>query len=153
MKPFYIINKIPKINSAHWNLPWMSYILKFRSLKISLETFERSFHREEKTEILPRSTMGYMKFPLLSCTKVMWEVKAGFATSVKQNVWPVVYIQLNVYLNVTWEERPTSICCRCPVHWYRIYWINRPGRLLNFWTLRMGAYSRLGAYQLFLPLG
>ena len=25
---------------------------------------------------------------------------------------------------------------------YRIYSINRPGRLLNFWTLRMGAYSR-----------
>ena len=24
---------------------------------------------------------------------------------------------------------------------YRIYSINRPGRLLNFWTFRMGAYS------------
>ena len=31
-------------------------------------------------------------------------------------------------------------------HDYRIYSINRPGRLLNFWTLRVGAYSRLGAY-------
>ena len=29
---------------------------------------------------------------------------------------------------------------------YGIYSINRPGRLLNFWTLRVGAYSRLGAY-------
>ena len=29
---------------------------------------------------------------------------------------------------------------------YRIYSISRPGRLLNFWTLRVGAYSRLGAY-------
>ena len=29
---------------------------------------------------------------------------------------------------------------------YRIYSINRLGRLLNFWTLRVGAYSRLGAY-------
>ena len=29
---------------------------------------------------------------------------------------------------------------------YRIYSINRPGRLLNFWTLGVGAYSRLGAY-------
>ena len=28
---------------------------------------------------------------------------------------------------------------------YRIYSINRPGRLLNFWTLIVGAYSRLGA--------
>ena len=25
---------------------------------------------------------------------------------------------------------------------YRIYSINRPGLLLNFWTLRVGAYSR-----------
>ena len=25
---------------------------------------------------------------------------------------------------------------------FRIYSINRPGRLLNFWTLRVGAYSR-----------
>ena len=29
---------------------------------------------------------------------------------------------------------------------YRIYSINRPGHLLNFWTLRVGAFSRLGAY-------
>ena len=29
---------------------------------------------------------------------------------------------------------------------YCIYSINRPGRLLNFWTLRVGAYSRLGSY-------
>ena len=28
----------------------------------------------------------------------------------------------------------------------RIYSINWPGRLLSFWTLRVGAYSRLGAY-------
>ena len=27
-------------------------------------------------------------------------------------------------------------------HKYSIYLINRPGRLLNFWTLRVGAYSR-----------
>ena len=29
---------------------------------------------------------------------------------------------------------------------YRIYSINRPGRLLNYWTLRVSVYSRLGAY-------
>ena len=51
METFYIINRIPKINRAHRNLPWMSCILKFRSLKISLETLERSFRRGEKTEI------------------------------------------------------------------------------------------------------
>ena len=29
---------------------------------------------------------------------------------------------------------------------YRIYSINRPGRLLNFWTLRVGASVEVGAY-------
>ena len=29
-----------------------------------------------------------------------------------------------------------------PFAYYRIYSINRPGRLLNFWTLRVDAYSR-----------
>ena len=29
---------------------------------------------------------------------------------------------------------------------YCIYSINRPRHLLNFWTLRVGAYLRLGAY-------
>ena len=32
---------------------------------------------------------------------------------------------------------------------YRIYSINRPGRLLNFWILRVGANSGLGAYKIF----
>ena len=32
------------------------------------------------------------------------------------------------------------------VNSYRTYAINHPGRLLNFWSLRVGAYSRLGAY-------
>ena len=32
---------------------------------------------------------------------------------------------------------------------FRIYSINRPRRLLNFWILRVGSYSRLGAYQIF----
>ena len=31
------------------------------------------------------------------------------------------------------------LVCDC-VHNYRIYSINRPGRLLNFWSLRVGAY-------------
>ena len=30
---------------------------------------------------------------------------------------------------------------------YRIYSINHPGRLLNFWTLRVGAYSRWALIQ------
>ena len=34
----------------------------------------------------------------------------------------------------------------------RIYSINRPGHFLNVWTLRVGAYSRLGAQIKFLPL-
>ena len=64
METFYIINQIPKINRAHWNLPWMSCILKFRSLKISLETLERSFHRGEKTEISREASWDIWNSPL-----------------------------------------------------------------------------------------
>ena len=38
------------------------------------------------------------------------------------------------------DGRPLNRCC------YHIYSINRPGRILNFWTLRVGAYTRLGTY-------
>ena len=34
-----------------------------------------------------------------------------------------------------------KICRSCKLK-YRIYLIKRPGRLFNFWTLRVGAYSR-----------
>ena len=61
---FYIINQIPKINRAHWNLPWMSCILKFCSLKISLETLERSLHRGEKTEISREASWDIWHSPL-----------------------------------------------------------------------------------------
>ena len=47
----YNVNQIPKINRAHSNLPWMSCILKYRSMEISLETLKRSLNRGEKTEI------------------------------------------------------------------------------------------------------
>ena len=48
---FEIINQTPKINRTHWNLPLLRSILKFSSLKISLETLELFFSREEKIEI------------------------------------------------------------------------------------------------------
>ena len=35
---------------------------------------------------------------------------------------------------------------------YRIYSINRPGRLLNFWILRVSADSRPSAYKIFTIL-
>ena len=49
-----------------------------------------------------------------------------------------LYISGNKHLerDANWEQNLT----------YRIYSINRPWRLLNFWTLRERAYSRLGAY-------
>ena len=42
-----------------------------------------------------------------------------------------------------WNERLNIIItAKFEGDTYRIYSINRPGRLLNFWTLRVGAYSR-----------
>ena len=43
-------------------------------------------------------------------------------------------------------QRRPSVHSDSVLFTYRIYSINRPGRLLNFWTLRVDAYSRLGAY-------
>ena len=77
METFYIINQIPKINRAHWNLPWMSCILKFRSLKISLETLERSFHRGEKIEISREASWDIWNSPLYeSKTLPVWTLRA-----------------------------------------------------------------------------
>ena len=40
-------------------------------------------------------------------------------------------------LNMFYEVVSSMMLWACN---YRIYSINRPGRLLNFWTLRVGAY-------------
>ena len=42
----------------------------------------------------------------------------------------------------TRTTRQTSCVLLSIIITYRIYSINRPGNLLNFWTLRVGAYSR-----------
>ena len=51
--------------------------------------------------------------------------------------------------SVVWSARARSLflvaylrCVSSGLLDYRIYSINRPGRLLNFWTLKVGAYSR-----------
>ena len=85
MEPFYIINKIPKINRAHWNLPSMSCILKFRSLKISLETLEHSFHNREKTEI---------------CREASWDIWNS-----PLSVWLYISCRLNRF----WEKEETIV--------------------------------------------
>ena len=44
--------------------------------------------------------------------------------------------------SVLWILLVVLYFCFPPLQNYRIYSIKRPGRLLNFWTLRVGAYSR-----------
>ena len=60
----------------------------------------------------------------------------------------IQWLQIHVVLNHLYLQCPWLFTCPSltSVEKYRIYSINRPGRLLNFWTLRVGAYSRLGAY-------
>ena len=82
---FYIINQIPKINRTHWNLPWMSCILKFRSLKISLETLERSFHREEKTETSREASWDIWNSPL--CNVYSWCTDNTYTYTYKTHHW------------------------------------------------------------------
>ena len=84
METFYIINQISKINRGHWNLPWMCCILKFRSLKISLETLERSLHRGEKTEISRGASWDIWNSPLyMRINKI--RTKFHFLTKIEIN--------------------------------------------------------------------
>ena len=50
----------------------------------------------------------------------------------------VRHCNLSLYANYSSRDEHAKILAMT----YRIYSINRPGRLLNFWTLRVGAYSR-----------
>ena len=88
LETFYIINQIPKINRAHWNLPWMSCILKFRSLKISLETLERSFHRGEKTEISREASWDIWNSPFCYGGKRFGWANVIFAAHI--SYWEVI---------------------------------------------------------------
>ena len=52
---------------------------------------------------------------------------------------------MNSCLPAATETKPscaTTDVTNLALNKLRIYSINRPGRLLNFWTLRVGAYSR-----------
>ena len=51
--------------------------------------------------------------------------------------WMLLRITEKIIRRNVFEERKT-------IPGYRIYSINRPGRLLIFWTLRVGAYSTRG---------
>ena len=49
---------------------------------------------------------------------------------------------LNYDTIIQWLFQPPLTQIEIKRKKYRIYSINRPGRLLNFWTLGVGAYSR-----------
>ena len=72
-----------------------------------------------------------------------WVVKR--ATLLPNSFWDNVATQVARFcsLSFTINNKNNNLYLNAV---YRIYSINRPGRLLNFWTLRVGAYSRLGAY-------
>ena len=97
LETFYIINQIPKINRTHWNLPWMSCILKYRSLKISLETLERSFHREEKTETSREASWDIWNSPL--CNVHSWCTDNTYTYTVLQDPSLIVNWSKRAQLN------------------------------------------------------
>ena len=78
----------------------MSCILKFRSLKISLETLERSFHREEKRQICREASWDIWNSPLCSQASHHETVAKMFMTV----LWPLVFISLFTILT------PVLIC-------------------------------------------
>ena len=115
---FYIINQIPKINRAHWNLPWMSSILKFCSLKISLETLERSLHRGEKTEISREASWD------------IWHSSLWIKRTIIHICWnfsATPRFDSNVYVvRKTWAKKKTACFCGT----YAV----RPLQKKNTWT-------------------
>jgi len=67
----------------------------------------------------------------------------------KNEIETVAVFQKNLVLSRYPQRLPEPTIKNSPYlssYGYRIYSINRPGRLLNLRTLRVGAYSRLGAY-------
>ena len=47
------------------------------------------------------------------------------------------------------EKKNQQFVQKSPRFNHRICSTNRPERYLKFWALRVGAYSRLGAYKIF----
>ena len=65
-----------------------------------------------------------------------WKVTVQFCNEIMNNEFHIIYslfISSLSFLDILRTK-------------YLIYSINHPGCLLNFWTLRMGTYSRQGAY-------
>ena len=71
--------------------------------------------------------------------------KAAASLSLHDNNHPIIFLLFNS--NIVGKSQILQIWGAQEWQiWYRMYSINRPGRLVNFWALRVGAYSRLGAY-------
>ena len=76
------------------------------------------------------------------------ESLAGYADIFQRNVMASGVIpQISLIMGpcaggAVYSPAITDFTFMVKVYIYRIYSIKRPGRLLNFWTLRVGAYSR-----------
>ncbi len=57
-------------------------------------------------------------------------------------VWKTICVHFITALITSCEKSILFESCETKMSIYRIYSIKRPGRLLNFWTLRVGVYSR-----------
>ena len=63
--------------------------------------------------------------------------------SIFYSLFSTKYIALLYYWSTWFEASIEDIKSNSNYH---IYSIKRPGHLFNFWTFRVGAYSKLGAY-------
>ena len=74
----------------------------------------------------------------MNVTRYWTRMEKGVPAKVSKTLW-TIRRQRGRYIVAEKE-----IKCYSPT--YRIYSIKHPGRLLNFWTLRVSAYARLDAY-------
>ena len=84
-----------------------------------------------RLSLLPETTFSQRGWSI-ACLKFLWCIK-------QHRTW-FHWTDFKHLFHSSWKMKRNS--CSSIGHNYRIYSINRPGRLLNFWTLRVGAYSR-----------
>ena len=104
---------------------FISLSISYVSLPITLQV-EPECQQHLQVELSSSKSMEGISLPLV------WRVKAKSSSSFIPSLESIDILFFRFK-----RLGKKGISCK-----YRIYSINRPGRLLNFWTLRVGAYSR-----------
>ena len=140
----YTIDRAINRSFSRWNLWIYSLQMEAKPVKNVSSLLSFSSHSELETELL-----GTLFLPLLLETGPPFYVVIPATRRSSHLQGQRQYLHFSVILRpwglVRSQESTLDLplCSQALYRLsYRIYSINRPGRLLNFWTLRVGAYLR-----------